>query len=485
MTAPRVRFAPSPTGYLHVGGARTALFNWLFARHTGGTMVLRIEDTDRERSTEAHTRVILDGLGWLGITWDEGPFFQGEYGPRHRADAERLLAEGKAYRCFCTREELDAQRARAEAAGAAFRYDRGCYRLSAGEIEQRLAAGTPFTIRFLLPDDEIAWDDAVHERISFQGRDLDDFVILRSDGTAIYNLAVVSDDIAMGITHVIRGDDHISNTPKQIALYRAFGRQPPVFAHVPMILGADGKKLSKRHGATAVGDYQDQGILPAAMRNFLALLGWSPGGDREIVPEAEMIALFSLDGFQKKAAVFDTTKLEWMNGQYLSALPAAELLPAVRRELQRMGVDPGSRDLAPVVDAVKARSRTILHVAEQVAVRLDPSRARLDAKGEALVRKMGPAFAANLDRAAEALDRLAPDQWIADRILECLKRVAEAHGLKLGDAMQPVRVALTGSTVSEPVNELLTVVERATAVRRLREVARLLGPGGDPKAWSA
>jgi glutamyl-tRNA synthetase len=483
MTAPRVRFAPSPTGYLHVGGARTALFNWLFARHTGGTMVLRIEDTDRERSTESHTRVILDGLGWLGITWDEGPFFQGEYGPRHRADAERLLAEGKAYRCFCTREELDAQRARAEAAGAAFRYDRGCYRLLAGEIGQRLAAGTPFTIRFLLPDDEIAWDDAVHERISFQGRDLDDFVILRSDGTAIYNLAVVSDDIAMGITHVIRGDDHISNTPKQIALYRAFGHEPPVFAHVPMILGADGKKLSKRHGATAVGDYQDQGILPSAMRNFLALLGWSPGGDREIVPEAEMIALFSLDGIQKKAAVFDTTKLEWMNGQYLSALPAAELLPAVRRELQRMGVDPGSRDLTPVVDAVKARSRTILHVAEQVAVRLDPSRATLDAKGEALIRKMGPAFTTNLDRAAEALDRLAPDQWIGDRILECLKHVAEAHGLKLGDAMQPVRVALTGSTVSEPVNELLAVVEHATAVRRLREVARRLGPGGDPKAW--
>src|SRR5512138_1128891 len=324
MTAPRVRFAPSPTGYLHVGGARTALFNWLFARHTGGTLVLRIEDTDRERSTEAHTRVILDGLTWLGITWAEGPFFQGEYASRHRDDAERLMAEGKAYRCFCTREELDAQRARAEAAGTGFRYDRRCYRLQ---------------------DDEIAWDDAVHGRISFQGRDLDDFVILRSDGTAIYNLAVVSDDIAMRISHVIRGDDHISNTPKQIALYRAFGHQPPVFAHVPMILGTDGKKLSKRHGATAVGDYQNQGILPAAMRNFLALLGWSPGGDREILPEDEMVALFTLAGIQKKAAVFDTAKLEWMNGEYLSALPAAELIPVVRRELDQMGVPVGDRDL--------------------------------------------------------------------------------------------------------------------------------------------
>ncbi|HEX2637858.1 MAG TPA: glutamate--tRNA ligase [Gemmatimonadales bacterium] len=472
MTAPRVRFAPSPTGYLHVGGARTALFNWLFARHTGGTFVLRIEDTDRERSTDAHTQVILDGLGWLGVEWDEGPFFQGEYGARHRADAERLLAEGKAYRCFCTREELDAQRARAEAAGGAFRYDRRCRRLGAPEIAARLESGTPFTIRFLLEDSEIAWEDAVHGRISFQGRDLDDFVILRSDGTAIYNLAVVSDDIAMRISHVIRGDDHISNTPKQIALYRALGHEPPIFAHVPMILGTDGKKLSKRHGATAVGDYQDEGILPAAMRNFLALLGWSPGGDREILAEDELVRLFTLEGIQKKPAVFDTTKLEWMNGQYLSALPAAELVPAVARELERMGIPATERDLAPVVDAVKARSRTLLEVAERVAVRLEPSRAQLDGKGEALIRKLGPAFSANLTRAADALEKLPGDSWTPDPILDTLKQVAETHALKLGDAMQPVRVALTGSTVSEPVNELLSVIDRAAALARLREVAR-------------
>ena len=470
MTAPRVRFAPSPTGYLHVGGARTALFNWLYARHTGGAMVLRIEDTDRERSTEAHTRVILDGLSWLGITCDEGPFFQGEYGPRHRADAERLLAEGKAYRCFCTREELDAQRARAEAAGGAFRYDRRCFRLPSDEVARRVESGTPFTIRFLLEDDEIAWDDAVHGRISFQGRDLDDFVILRSDGTAIYNLAVVSDDVEMRITHVIRGDDHISNTPKQIALYRALGHAPPIFAHVPMILGTDGKKLSKRHGATAVGDYQNQGIFPAAMRNFLALLGWSPGGDREILPEDQLIELFTLDGIQKKAAVFDTTKLEWMNGQYLSATSAGELLPAVRRELAPLGLDADDGKLIPLINAVKVRARTIVHVAELVAVRLDPSRSTLDAKARALIGKMGPAFSANLRHAREALEPLAHDEWTADRILDALKGSAEARGVKLGDALQPVRVALTGSTVSEPVNELLSIVDRATAIGRLREV---------------
>jgi glutamyl-tRNA synthetase len=465
-TSPRVRFAPSPTGYLHVGGARTALFNWLYARKTGGTFILRIEDTDRERSTDAHTQVILDGLTWLGITWDEGPLFQGAEGERHRADAERMLAAGRAYRCFCTKEELDAQRAAVK--GEGFRYDRRCSRLAPEEVARRVEAGTPFTIRLVIPQEELAWDDAVHGRISFQGHDLDDFVILRSDGTPIYNLAVVSDDIAMRITHVIRGDDHISNTPKQIAIYRALGAEVPVFAHVPMILGTDGKKLSKRHGATAVGDYQDQGIFPAAMRNFLALLGWSPGGDREIMPEAEMIEAFSLEAIQGKPAVFDSAKLEWMNGQYLSATPAAELLEPVRRQLGRLGADPGTRDLLPLIDAVKARSRTIIQLAEQVAVRLDGPRGAPDAKAEALMKKMGGAFAESLHRAADVLGSLPASGWNADAILEALKASAEASGTKLGDAMQPVRVALTGSTVSEPVNELLAVVGRDASLDRLR-----------------
>ena len=461
----RVRFAPSPTGYLHVGGARTALFNWLFARRTGGTFVLRIEDTDKERSTEAHTQVILDGLGWLGVTWDEGPYFQGAYGDRHRADAERLLAEGKAYRCFCTREELDAQRA---AGKSAFRYDRRCLRLTSGEVEERIRAGAPFTIRFLLPDGEIAWEDAVHGRISFQGTDIDDFVILRSDGTAIYNLAVVSDDIAMRISHVIRGDDHVSNTPKQIALYRALGVEPPVFAHVPMILGNDGKKLSKRHGATAVGDYQDEGILPAAMRNFLALLGWSPGEDREIMAEDEMIALFSLEAIQSKPAVFDVAKLEWMNGQYLSRLPASELEPAVRRQLTRLGVDPGARELAPLIDAAKQRSRTVVQLAEQVAVRLDATRVVPDEKAAKLRVKMGGGFETALSVAYDTLSPLDGTAWTAEHLLESLKGAAEARGLKLGDALQPIRVVLTGSTVSEPVNELLAVVGRDESLARLK-----------------
>ncbi|HEY8104454.1 MAG TPA: glutamate--tRNA ligase [Gemmatimonadales bacterium] len=467
MTPPRVRFAPSPTGYLHVGGARTALFNWLYAKHTGGIFILRIEDTDRERSTDAHTRVILDGLGWLGIGWDEGPYFQGAHADRHRADAERMLAEGKAYRCFCTREELEERRAKAEASGGGFRYDRRCWRLTKDEIGERLGRSLPFTIRFFVPDEEVTWDDAVHGRITVHSQELDDFVILRSDGSAIYNLAVVSDDIAMKITHVIRGDDHVSNTPKQILLYRAVGHEPPVFAHVPMILGPDGKKLSKRHGATAVGDYRDQGIFPAAMRNFLALLGWSPGGDREILPEPEMIRLFSLEGIQRKAAVFDVAKLEWMNGQYLSATPADELLEPVRRELGRLGVAADGRDLRPLIDAVKVRSRTIVQLAGQVAVRLDGTRVTFDPKGEQLVSKMGPQFRQSLELAQRTLEAVPAAGWSGDRLLEVLKAAAEQSALKLGELLQPIRVVLTGSTVSEPVNELLAVIGREASIGRL------------------
>lgn len=466
-TPVRVRFAPSPTGYLHVGGARTALFNWLFARKLGGTFVLRIEDTDKERSTDAHTQVILEGLTWLGISWDEGPYFQGADGPRHRADALRLLAEGKAYRCFATAEELDAERKRATDAGQVYRYERARWALSAEEEARRVAAGVPFVIRFAVPDAELAWEDAVHGRISFQGRDIDDFVILRSDGSPIYNFAVVSDDIAMRITHVMRGDDHVSNTPKQIALYLALGAPLPVFAHVPMILGTDGKKLSKRHGATAVGDYQDQGILPAAMRNFLALLGWSPGGDREILTEAELLEFFSLEGIQSKPAVFDTTKLEWMNGQYLSHMPAAELLAPVQRQLDRMGVVVGSRDLVALVDAAKARSRTVTQLAEQVAVRIDASRIVVDEKADKLRTKMGAAFGTSLGVVLAALETVPAAEWNADRLLEVVKQAAESNGIKLGDAMQPVRVALTGGTVSEPVNELLAVVGREESLQRI------------------
>jgi glutamyl-tRNA synthetase len=417
----RVRFAPSPTGYLHVGGARTALFNWLYARHTGGQFLLRIEDTDKQRSTDEHTKVILDGLTWLGLDWDEELVFQGARIARHQAAADQLLAEGKAY------------------------VDEGA-------------------IRFRMPPGEIAWDDAVHERISFQGEDLKDFVILRTDRTPIYNLAVVVDDVDMQISHVLRGDDHISNTPKQIALYRALGKQPPVFGHVPMINGPDGKKLSKRHGATAVGDYQHMGILPAAMRNFLALLGWSPGGDREIMTQEEMVQLFSFDGVQKKAAVFDTTKLEWMNGQYLSAASAEVLLPIVAPQLAAQGVAGDEAAVLRAITAVKTRSRTTIDVAKQVAVRLDARHVTIDEKAQQEIAKDPKGYKGALQAAIAALRGA---EWTTESLEKGLRALADQRGVPAGKIFQPIRIALTGGTVSEPVNELLFVIGKDSALRRL------------------
>ena len=422
----RVRFAPSPTGYLHVGGARTALFNWLYARHEGGKFLLRIEDTDKERSSDAHTQVVLEGLKWLGLDWEEALVFQGARVQRHREVADRLLAEGKAYQ------------------------DEGA-------------------IRFRLPPGEIAWDDAVHGRISFQGEDIKDFIILRSDRTPIYNLAVVVDDLDMRITHVLRGDDHISNTPKQIAIYRALGATPPVFGHVPMINGPDGKKLSKRHGATAVGDYQHIGILPDAMRNFLALLGWSPGEDREILTMEELKSLFALEGILKKPAVFDTTKLEWMNGQYLSAKSAVELYPIVQPQLAALGLD-GKKDLVlKAIAAVKTRSRTTLDIARQVAVRLDARFVQQDDKAKKEIAKDPGAHQASL---AASLAALRGAEWTAEALEQTLRALAERQGVAAGKVFQPIRIALTGGTVSEPVNELLYVVGKDAALERLERAAQ-------------
>jgi glutamyl-tRNA synthetase len=418
----RVRFAPSPTGYLHVGGARTALFNWLFARKEGGQFLLRIEDTDKARSTDEHTQVILDGLQWLGLDWDEAPVFQGARLARHQQVADQLLKEGKAYM------EEDA-------------------------------------IRLRVPPAELSWEDAVHGRISFKGEDIRDFVILRSDRSPLYNFAVVVDDIDMKITHVVRGDDHISNTPKQIAVYRALGQMTPIFGHVPMIHGPDGKKLSKRHGATAVGDYQHLGILPEAMRNFLALLGWSPGGDREIMSKEELRNLFSLDGILKKPAVFDTTKLEWMNGQYLTAQSAEELYPLVKPELAKLGLDGNQDAVLKVITAVKTRSRTTLDVARQVAVRLDEHFVTLDEKAQKEIAKEPTGYRASLAASVIALQN-APD-WSPASLEKVLRDLAEERNVPAGRIFQPIRIALTGGTVSEPVNELLSVVGKEAALRRL------------------
>jgi glutamyl-tRNA synthetase len=474
----RVRFAPSPTGYLHVGGARTALFNWLFARKQGGQFLLRIEDTDKARSTDESTRAIFDGLNWLGLHWDEEVVFQGANLPRHQADARRMLDSGAAYRCFCTPEELEQRRKLAAASKDAFKYDRRCDRLAPEEVSRRVADGMPFVIRFRVPEGETSWDDIVHEIISFPNKDIEDFVILRSDATPIYNMAVVSDDMAMRITHVMRGDDHISNTPKQILLYRALGAELPRFAHFPMIHGLDGKKLSKRHGATAVGDYQHLGILPQAMNNFLVLLGWSPGGDREVMTMEEMTQLFSEAGLLKKAAVFDTKKLEWMNGQHLSRMPGDALAPLAVPTFVRDGLLGGNDPFAKspefyaLLDFVKERCRTLDDLARLARPYFTSLPFSIDAAlVESHLRKDSALTAALLTDATAALEQLA--DWSAAAMEPALRAVAERHGVAAGKVFQRMRIALTASTVSPGIFEVLVQLGRAVSVKRLKEAAAL------------
>jgi glutamyl-tRNA synthetase len=474
----RLRFAPSPTGYLHVGGARTALFNWLFAKHYGGQFLLRVEDTDRARSTEASTRAIYEGLEWLGLQWDEDVVHQGANLERHRADAQALLERGAAYRCFCTPEEIDTRRREAEAAGEAFKYDRRCDRLPAGEVARRVASGVPFAVRFRVPDGETPWDDIVHGVITFPNKDIEDFVVLRSDATPVYNMAVVSDDIAMRITLVMRGDDHISNTPKQIMLYNALGASLPRFAHLPMIHGLDGKKLSKRHGATAVGDYRHMGILPQAMLNFLALLGWSPGNDIEVMTVPQMIELFSVEGLLKKAAIFDPKKLEWMNGQHLSLLANEALAPLVIDALVVAGL--AAREqlearrnwLLSLIDLLKVRSRTIDDIVRQAIpyladhVSYDPD----------AVAKQWKDRAATVELLSSARNTLASlDTWEPPVMEEALRMLAEQRGVGAGKLFQPLRVALTGLTVSAGIFDVLALLGRDCALARIDDAVKFLG----------
>ena len=468
----RLRFAPSPTGYLHVGGARTALFNWLFAKHYGGQFLLRVEDTDKARSTEASTRAIFEGLEWLGLLWDEDVVYQGANLERHQADARRLLEEGNAYRCFCTSAELEEQRRAAEARGEAFKYDRRCDRLPANEVARRVADGMPFVIRFRMPEGATSWTDLVHGTISFPNKDIGegDFIILRSDGTPIYNLAVVSDDIDMRITLVMRGDDHISNTPKQILLYQALGAPLPQFGHLPMIHGLDGKKLSKRHGATAVSDYQHMGILPQTMLNFLALLGWSPGNDIEVMTVPQMVELFSTDGLSKKAAIFDPAKLEWMNGQHLSRMTVIELAPRVTRALVAAGLAREEELVArgewysALIDLLKVRARTIDDIVRQARpYLLDDVEYDDDA-----VAKTWKDAAATSNLLSATRDALADaPTWDPTSLEDALRALAERKGIGAGKIFQPLRVALTGVTASPGIFDVLVLMGRNTSLQRI------------------
>ena len=470
----RVRFAPSPTGYLHVGGARTALFNWLLARRHGGVFILRIEDTDRERSNHAMTQAILDGMSWLGLQWDEGPFHQADGLAQHQADARTMLEKGRAYRCFCTPAELEARRNAHPEGPAAFRYDRRCAQIPAEVSAERAAAGEAHTIRFLVPRGATQWMDAVYGEISFDNADIEDFIIVRTDGTPIYNLAVVSDDVAMRITHVLRGDDHVSNTPKQILLYQALDKPVPTFAHLPMILGPDGKRLSKRHGATAVGEYSERGILPDAMVNFLALLGWNPGTEQEIFTRDELIAQFSLENVNKKSAVFDTQKLEWMNGQYIARTPVAELIAAVQELLPDAPQRPHEW-WEQLVELLRVRSRTLLEMAEQARPYVYDELAF----DEGAIAKHWKDSDTVIERFI-ALRRVWTDvpDWSAAALEEALRAYSEQQGVSAGKVIHPLRVALTGGAASPGIFQIAELLGRERVLRRIDEgLGRLRNSG--------
>ena len=461
-TPVRVRFAPSPTGFLHVGGARTALFNWLWARHTGGTLVLRIEDTDAQRSTDEMIQGILDGLEWLGIDWDEGPFHQSQRGARHREAADRLVESGSAYPCFCSVEMLAAEREAAIARKESYVYSGRCRGLDPAEAARRREGGEPSTVRFAVPAGETSWEDVVHGHTAFENRTIGDFIILRSDGAPIYNLAVTVDDLDMRITHVVRGDDHISNTPKQILLYGALGVEPPVFAHVPLILGPDKSKLSKRHGAVAVTAYREQGFLAAAFVNFLALLGWSPGDDREVMTRAELIEAFTLERITGKSAVFDVEKLEWLNGQHLSRLSGAEVA-AIAKPLFVHARIADEAELArraawfeDLMALVKTRSRTLHDLVEQGRPFFPGP---VEYQPDAVEKFWKDAALADSALAVAEAYVAGEEQWGDLEAMEAgLRALAEESGVPAGKVMQAMRVALTGQRVSPGIFETMTAM---------------------------
>lgn len=464
---PRTRFAPSPSGYLHIGGARTALFNYLYARRHGGIFILRIEDTDRERSTEASINAILESLEWLKIGWDEGPFFQSKRTTTYIAEVERLLAAGKAYRCFCSVAELDAKRQAALAAGRKPAYDGTCRDLPPGG-----GAGRPHTVRFRGPKEgETAVDDIVKGRVVFQNAELDDVIILRTDGTPTYNFCVVVDDVEMRITHVLRGDDHLANTPRQMLMYQALGAPLPAFGHVPLILGPDKARLSKRHGAMAVTAYRELGFLPDAVCNYLVRLGWSHG-DQEIFTRAELIEKFNLDSIGKSAGVFDTEKMLWVNAQYLRALTPSELAAAARPFIERAGLPIPGDDawLGKALATLQERAKTLVDIVEQARFYLSDDVAYDPAAVAKLLKpEIAPALAA-LRAACAALP-----EWTAASLQGAFEQVLAQHGLKLGKLAQPVRVAVTGTAASPGIFEVLEILGRARTLTRLDAALAKIG----------
>jgi glutamyl-tRNA synthetase len=464
-----VRFAPSPTGSLHVGGARTALYNLLFARREKGTFILRIEDTDVERSREELSGQILSAMEWLGLDFDEGPHYQSKRYELYREAADRLIAEGKAYRAFETPEELESEKKRAEAERRSYRYSGAGRWIPPEESERRARAGESFVVRLKMPSETIVVDDMIRGRVEFPADALDDFVLVRSDGHPLYHFCVCVDDTEMRITHVLRGDDHLANTPKHVALFRALGAPVPAFAHLGMILGTDKKKLSKRHGAAAVEEWRDQGILPEALFNFLALLGWSPGEDRELMSREEMEREFSLDRIGPSPSVFDPEKLLWMNARYMARLPADDLL--ARAALHAPAGIPPMEAALKAIELHRNRARTTIEMGRALAMYAnDPAEYEPDGMKKQ-IKPETPALLEKLIARYEALDT-----WTTEALEAALRAVAEESGVSAGKLIHPTRLALTGTTVGAPLFDVVALLGKETALRRLRRFLEAIHP---------
>ncbi|MBI2343044.1 MAG: glutamate--tRNA ligase [Deltaproteobacteria bacterium] len=456
----RVRFAPSPTGHLHIGGARTALYNWLYARQHHGTFILRIEDTDRERSTEEYTHSILDGMRWLGLDWDEGPIYQTDRAQIYHTHLNQLLREENAYRCFCTPERLEQLRTEALAAGRKPTYDRRCRDLTPDAHDTR-----PCCIRFKAPlTGQTVVQDMVRGTVTFDNKELDDLILARSDGTPTYNFVVVVDDVTMQITHVIRGDDHLNNTPRQMLLYAAFNYPTPLFAHLPMILGSDRKRLSKRHGATSVIAYQQTGYLPQALLNYLARLGWSHG-DQEIFTLEEMVRAFSFDHVGRAGAIFNPEKLDWVNMAHMKSFSDEELAARVEPFLAEMGLVPHDRDYAArAIASERERAKTLRELAEISAFYFRPSvvwdapavAKWLDADGQRILQAMTPMLH-------------SVETWNADALKETFSALQARENVKFLQVAQPLRVALTGTTTSPGIYDVLTIMGKTTVLHRIEQ----------------
>jgi glutamyl-tRNA synthetase len=473
----RVRFAPSPTGNLHLGSARTALFNYLFAKHSDGKFILRIEDTDQQRNKEDSLEGIIIALEWLGLQWDEGPFIQSERLHIYREYVDRLLKSGRAYRCYCTTEELESIRKSQWEKGEALSYDRRCCYLTEEEIRQKEDQGLPYVIRFKVDrEGDTVIHDKIRGEVRFPNSAIDDFVIIKSDGMPTYQLAVVVDDAEMGITHVIRGEEHLSNTPKQYQIFKALGCKPPEYAHIPLILAPDRSKLSKRHGAVWVGQFQDDGYLADALVNYLALLGWALDDKTEVFSRDELIKHFSLEGISKNPAIFDYKKLAWFNGVYIRALGIKEFTDLAVPHLIKAGVltealtGSARNRLERILELIQVRVQTLTEVPEKVRYFFSD---KITYEPKAVRKFFTKEYVLNLfEELIEGFIKL--DEFKAESIEQIFHDYQEKSGLKLGDIIQPVRLAVTGDVVSPPMHETLEVLGRAKTCERIKEAAEYI-----------